>query len=99
MDLETMEIPVAELMAKPGGGRQPTERDLALDALVLRVMDNADTAIGWRYAPEKKLTARAAAVRSIKRTGLVGKVFVSARGDQLFFSQKQLDSRGRRKAK
>lgn len=102
MELEITELPVAELIAKPsGGGRQLTPRDVALDALVLKANqpENAETALGWKYSPEKLVTARAAAQRAIKRNGLVDKVFVATKSDMLWFSQQRISNRGRKPAK
>lgn len=93
-ELRITEMPLEELLNKPssGGGRQPSPRDMALDVLVTKASlpDNADKAFGWAYAPDKKATAIQAAKRSITRTGNVGKVFASAKGDQIFFSQQPL---------
>jgi hypothetical protein len=93
-------VPVSELIAVPAT-RQPSPRDLALDDLVARVAtdDFKDKAISWKYTPEKLVTARAAGQRAIKRNGLEGKVFVSAKADLLWFSQQRLSNRGRKSSK
>jgi hypothetical protein len=93
VDLRITEMPLDEVLSKPsGGGRQPSPRDLALDQLVVKASlpDNAEKVFAWNYSPDKKMTATAAAKRSIKRTGMDGKVFVSSKGDQLYFSQTPL---------
>jgi hypothetical protein len=91
-------VAVAELIAKPTG-RRLNERDLELGDLVRKVAEpeNAEVAYPWDFAPEKPLTARAAAVRAIKRHGLSGVVFVSSKDGSLWFSQERLSARGRPK--
>lgn len=92
-------VPVEELLAKPEKASVTNPRDIALDELVAEVNlpANADKAYPWRYSPEKLVTARAAAIRAVKRNGLDGKVFVSTKGDLLYFSQKPLSNRGRKR--
>ena len=91
-ELNIQEMPLEELLSKSSGGRQPSPRDLALDELVKRAGDkeNADKAFGWAFAPDKKATAVQAARRAIERNGLVGKVWASSKGDQIFFAQQPL---------
>lgn len=91
-ELKVQEMPLAELLNKSSGGRQPSPRDLALDELVMKASlpANAETAFQWAYAPDKRATATLAAERSITRTGQVGKVFASTKGDVIYFSQQPL---------
>lgn len=93
-------IPVeaAELTKKAGGGgRKPTPRDLALDEFVKFVNqpENAEKAFPWDFSPDKLVTARAAAQRALKRTGLSDVVFMATKGNQIWFSQTKLTNRGR----
>jgi hypothetical protein len=89
-------VPTAELIAKPTG-RKLSERDLELTELVRKVAEDADNSFPWDFAPDKPLTARAAAVRAIKRAGLEGTVFVSSKDGMLWFGQEKLSHRGRPK--
>lgn len=90
-------VDVADLLAKPsGGGRKLNERDVALDELVAAANQplNAAKAIPWNIGTEKMATARQAAMRAVKRSG--SSVFVSAKGNQIWFSQMKLSNRGRK---
>lgn len=94
-------VPVEELTAKKSGsGRQPTPTEMALRALVEEVAkpENMDKAYPWDFKPMKPITARATATRAIKATGKDGQVFVGSKNDRLWFSQKALTKRGRKKA-
>jgi hypothetical protein len=91
-ELRITEMPLSEVLGATTTGRQPSPRDLALDEIVKKAseMGNADKVYAWAYAPDKKATATQAAKRSITRTGMVGKVFASTKGDSIIFAQQPL---------